>query len=137
MLFFHHKKTSKELFIWFIAEIIKTIFVASFLTFIIFFILEYFKTGLITNYLNINLILIIYLISAIILALSIKDEIQLSSKKIGLFRILFFIILAFLTAILIFNIIDSEKISLVLGPISGLAIFLILILISKFPFSRE
>jgi hypothetical protein len=68
-------------FIYFISRICQYLFEVSFISFIIFFILEYFKEGLVTNYFNFNLFLIFTLIFGIITILLPHFETEGKRKK--------------------------------------------------------
>ena len=56
---------ARSLLKWFFAKMFQYIFEASSLSFIVFFLLEFYKTGIVTNYFNINLLLPIILFSGI------------------------------------------------------------------------
>lgn len=87
-------------FILFINKIINDILIASLITFIIFQALENLKTGLISNYFDLNLLLIIAG-GCLIINVFLKQEQQYSKKFINLIFYLFFAII--ITLLLFLN----------------------------------
>lgn len=115
----------------FLAILVKDIFIISFITYIVLFILEWYKTGLVTNYFNINIVLIICLISGIITSLVFKSDSGKSVVKKILYYI-FYLILAVIFGILIYNILTySGRKEILLAIISGVVLFCSLTLIYK------
>ncbi|MAF24282.1 hypothetical protein CL634_01660 [bacterium] len=87
----------------FIFEISRSVFVASLATTVVFFGLEYFKTGLITNYFNYNFGLLITIISGTITASLISPDSIKPRHRVGAVRGIWFIILGVLVAALVAN----------------------------------
>jgi len=65
----------------FLFKVSKDIFIISFFTFIIYFILENFKRGFVINYINMNILLTICLLSGIIVIFLYEGEEKEEKKK--------------------------------------------------------
>lgn len=67
MLFFKSKKTKfLESVSWYLIKIAKDLYKVSIIVFIVYFLLEQFKTGLISNYFDINYLLAVAIFSGLI-----------------------------------------------------------------------
>jgi len=113
----------------FFSILIRDIFIFSFVSYVILFIFEWYKTGIVTNYFNINLVLLICLVSGIITALVYKQEEKKNIiKTITYFS--FYFVLSILFGILIYNSFEySGGRKIVIAVIAGLVLNLSLLLI--------
>lgn len=110
---------------FYIIKTSKLIFKVSVITFITYFLLEQFKTGLISNYFDLNILLILAIIMGILLLLFSKENDSVRFKKGPNYIIL--MILAILLGIFIFqNLQDIGFFSVLISLLSIFAIYTLL-----------
>ena len=108
----------------YIAKISPTIFIVSSVTFIVYFALENFKVGLISNYFDLNLLLAVTLISGLITIFYNENKANISHKnKPYLFSLFFAIILGLFLAKYLA---DYGQIGLFLAVCGAISIYLII-----------
>lgn len=120
-------------------EIVKEVFQISLISYLVFYLIEDFKPGFITNYFNLNIILILTIISGIITVLFEGKESSFETgheekvpeeKKIKKIDYLFIVVLGVVAAIIIFFKIKSLGwLAPIISIISGIIIILISILL--------
>lgn len=121
----------KEAILWLIKEIISEIFKISLITYLIFYLIDSFKTGFITDYFNLNLLLIITILSGIFTVIFKKEvEVKKELQKIKKREYIFIIFLGIISAGLIYYKIKSiGRLSYIISIISGIIIILLSILL--------
>jgi len=127
MLLMHQKRNN---FLWMIQEIIKEIFKISLVSYLLFYLIENFKVGFISDYCNLNILLIITIVSGI-LTVAGKEEVEENKReKIKVKDYMFILILGLVAAGLIFyNIKEIGKLAYLISIVSGIIIILISILL--------
>ena len=113
-------------------EILSELFKASLIAFLILYLADDMFTGFVSDYFNINIVLIIALISGI---LTVALKVEMPEKTPMIFRksdYLYLAILSFGSMILIYyRLIDLGKIAYLISIIAGIMIFLISVLLYK------
>jgi len=135
MLLMHQKRNN---FLWLIQEIIKEIFKVSLISYLLFYLVENFMTGYITDYFNLNILLIITIISGILTVAGEKEVGEKEERRIKVKDYIFIIILGLVAAGLIFyNIKEIGKLAYLISIVSGIIIVLISILLLKDSFDDK
>ncbi|PIS05542.1 MAG: hypothetical protein COT81_00825 [Candidatus Buchananbacteria bacterium CG10_big_fil_rev_8_21_14_0_10_42_9] len=99
----------------------------SFLTFVIFFTIEYFKTGIITNYLNFNALLLILIASVIV-----SGALAKSPVKKRLWRSLILVVTAVIVMITaLINILPVGPIYTFLSYLFGFSFIIVFLLLNQ------
>lgn len=123
--------SKKEAIWWLTKEIISEIFKVSLISYLIFYLIESFKAGFIADYFNLNILLIITILSGVFMVLFKKEE--ESKKEVQKIRkrdYIFIIILGVVaTGLIYYKIKEIGWLSYVISPISGIIIILISILL--------
>lgn len=129
----------KEDFWWLTKEVVREVFQVSLIAYLVFYLIEDFKVGFITNYFNLNILLILTIISGIITVLLEEKETSFGEgyeekvpeeEKIKKRDYIFIIILGIIAAIIIFFRIKSLGwLAPVISIISGIIIIMISILL--------
>lgn len=123
--------SKKEAIWWLTKEIISEIFKVSLISYLIFYLIESFKAGFIADYFNLNILLIITILSGVFTVLFKKEE--ESKKEVQKIRkrdYIFIIILGVVaTGLIYYKIKEIGWLSYVISPISGIIIILISILL--------
>ena len=120
----------KNQWLWYLSKASNLIFIAAGLTFVVYFILEDFKTGLISNYFDLNLLLVIVLASGLLKVLLPSDGEEYPSFKN---RSFYFAAMAALAAILSYQHLQIfQEMSYFMALIIGLGLFIILKLYSSY-----
>jgi len=117
--------------LWLLAKVSNLVFIVAGLTFVVYFILEDFKTGLISNYFDLNLLLTVALISGLIKVLLPADnqEENPSFKN----NYLYFAVLALLAGAFSYQHLQIfQEMSYFMALIIGLSLFIILSLYSSY-----
>jgi len=114
-----------------ISNIFKDLFMVSFAAYIVLFIMEWYKTGLVTNHVNLNIVLLVCILSGIITALTYqKLDSQNIVKKIFYYLLIFFLSVIF--GIIIFNSFTSiGRKEIIISVVSTVVMFVSLTLIYK------
>lgn len=112
----------------FSARIIQYIFEASFIAFIIFFFLEYFKNGLVTNYFNFNILLILCVFFGILTVLLVNQKSADKRQK----GIIVSALISIAGGLIIYLILPDTYLIYSIAPfVSAISIFVILLIIQK------
>lgn len=122
----------KDQWLWLLNKTSNLTFIVAGLTFVVYFILEDFKTGLISNYFDLNLLLVTALVSGLLKVLlpGEEDEEENSSFKK---RSLYFAVLALLAAALSYQHLQIfQEMSYFMALIIGLGLFIILNLYASY-----
>jgi hypothetical protein len=115
----------------FISKVSKDIFIISFITFVVFFILESLERGFVTNYINVNALLVICFLSGLIAAIF-KEKTETEWLKANWkFYILTGLVSLFGMVIILLYWQGNDWISLVASVIGGIVIFLVQWVISN------
>ena len=131
MLLMNQKRDN---FLWLAQAVIKEIFKISLISYLLLYLMENFKAGFISDYFNLNIILIITIISGI---LSVSGEKEVAEKEIERIKVkdyVFITILGAIAALLIYyGIKDIGKLAYLISAVSGVIIILISILLISEP----
>lgn len=125
------KEQSKEVknLIWFFSRLINEIFKVSLVAYLIFLLIETFSAGFISNYLNLNIILVVCVISGIIDFLVQKGK-KLEKRKLTRNDFIWILTLSVIGALFILRkTIELGWISYLISFASGVLIVLISVLI--------
>ncbi|MBU1037213.1 hypothetical protein KKF32_04250 [Patescibacteria group bacterium] len=130
-MFIKSREKRREQFLddlgWYIVNISKVIFNVSFITFVIYFIIEHFKVGLISNYFDLNSLLILACLSGIIVIFFNEKEVYSTRKKQQSLLIIF--ILAISAGILSYQYLQNLKfLSYLIAILASILVFYSLIL---------
>lgn len=108
----------------YLIKISPTIFIVSSLTFIVYFALENFKVGLISNYFDLNLLLVLAVASGLITIFYYENRAKVSPKNLPyLFGLFFAIILGLFLAKYLA---DYGKIGLFMAVCGSISVYLII-----------
>ncbi|MBU1164103.1 hypothetical protein KKA15_00900 [Patescibacteria group bacterium] len=114
-----------------ITHIFKDLFFVSFVTYLVLFIMEWYKTGLVTNYFNINIALLICILSGIITALCFQKIDRLNIVK-KIFYYLLIAVLSITFGIIIFNSFASRgRKEIIISMVAVIVMSISLVLIYK------
>ena len=117
-------KKSLHYFGEFLVKTSQTFFYVSAFTWLVYFALENFKTGLISNYFDLNLLLVFTLTSGLVIIIF-QDESRPAGR--GGLPYLFSLILAILTALILYqNLGGLEEKGIFLSALVGIGVFIIL-----------
>jgi hypothetical protein len=135
MLLIHQKRNN---FLWLIQEIIKEIFKISLISYLLFYLVENFKAGFISDYFNLNILLIITIISGVLTVGGKKEVEEREVKKIKVKDYVFIIVLGAVAAGLIYySIKEIGKLAYLISIVSGVIVILISILLLNDSFDDE
>lgn len=124
----------KEIYWLMFKEIISEIFKISLISYLVFYLIESFKSGFITDYFNLNILLIITILSGIFTVLVQSEEEKREPQKIKKRDYIFIVILGVVAAGLIYYKIKGIGwLSYVISIISGIIIILLSILLLNEP----
>lgn len=125
----------KEAYWWLTKEIISEIFKISLISYLVFYLIESFKTGFITDYFELNILLIITILTGIFTVLFKKEADEKKEKQIIRPKDYIFIIILGLVAagIIYYKIKGLGWLSYVISVISGVIIILLSILLLNEP----
>jgi len=127
MLLMHQKRNN---FLWLTQEIIKEIFKISLISYLLFYLVENFKAGFISDYFNLNILLIITIISGVLTVGGKKEVEEREKYSIKIRDYIFIVILGLVAAGLIFySIKEIGKLAYLISTVSGVIIMLISILL--------
>lgn len=121
----------KEAIWWLTKEIISEIFKVSLISYLIFYLVESFKAGFIADYFDLNILLIITILSGVFTVLfkkeeEAKKEVQKIKKRDYVFIVTLGVVA---TGLIYYKIKEIGWLSYVISPISGIIIILISILL--------
>jgi hypothetical protein len=119
--------TAKQL----ILKITKDIFIISFVTFVVFFLLESLERGFVTNYINVNVLLVICFLSGLI-SIILRDRLEVEQTKVDWkFYVLASLVSLFGMVIISLYWQGRDWVSWVASVVGGIVIFLVQWVISK------
>lgn len=120
----------KEAIWWLTKEIISEIFKVSLISYLLFYLIESFKSGFITDYFDLNILLIITILGGVFTVLFKKEEPKKKVQKIRKRDYIFIIILGVVaTGLIYYKIKEIGWLSYIISSISGIIIILISILL--------
>lgn len=125
----------KEIYWWMFKEIISEIFKISLISYLVFYLIESFKTGFITDFFDLNILLIITILSGIFTVLFKKEAEEKKEKQIIRPRDYIFIIIlgVVATGLIYYKIKEIGWLSYIISIISGVIIILLSILLLNEP----
>lgn len=125
----NHQLIRENIF-WLFKKIVNEIFTMALITYLLFYLIEDFNNGFIINYFNLNILLIITIISGILMVLTVPEAEERKPEPIKTRNYIFIVVLGIMaTALIYFGIKEIGKLALIIAPISGLIIILISILL--------
>lgn len=114
---------------WFLRESVNEIFKISLISYLLFYLIDDFKNGFISNYFNLNILLITVIITGVLTVLLKSEKEERENNKIRRRDYIFIIILGVITAgIIYYRIKEIGKLSFAIAIISGVIIILLSIL---------
>ena len=112
----NHKNQQKL----FLATITRYIFEISLITFLAFFFLEFYKTGVITNYIHFNVILIVVMFFGIVTILLSEEKV----KNKAFMRLIYGLVLAVFSGLFIYTILpETYELYQYVPWVTGLGVF--------------
>ena len=132
------QEQKRRVFLWLIKSIIEEIFRVSLISYLLFYLIDDFRKGFISDYFNLNILLGFTIISGIITVAWQKEEKERKIPKIQKKDYIFIVILGLISAGLIYyRIKEIGKLAYLISAISGIIIILISILLLKEPMEEE
>ncbi|MDD5039778.1 MAG: hypothetical protein PHY34_01380 [Patescibacteria group bacterium] len=118
---------ARKRLLFIIHEIVIEIFKASFISYLLFYLVENFKVGLISNIFNLNILLIITCVSGLLTIIFRDETVAYKKINISLGSYIIFFLIAIAVALIIYN-----KIKMI-GPMSYFISIIIGIILILFP----
>jgi len=135
MLLMHQRRNN---FLYMTQEIIKEIFKISLISYLLFYLVENFKAGFISDYFSLNILLIITIISGVLTVGGEKEVEEKGKYSLKVRDYIFIIILGLIAAGLIFySIKEIGKLAYLISIVSGVIVILISILLLNDSFDDE